>query len=286
MSKAFAFAGGRLGYLAAAPAVIDALLLVRLPYHLSVLTQAAARAALRHADDTLGSVATLSPSGTGSQKRCPAWACGSSRVDSNFMLFGEFDDAPAAWQRYLDAGVLIRDVGIPGYPAHHHRPGRRERRATGSQRPAGRRPRLGEESRDPPRPHRTHHQGVGIVVEIDLDGTGQVDISTGVRFFDHMLTAFGEHGSFDLTVHAKGDVDIDAHHTVEDTAIVLGQALGQALGDKTGIRRFGDASSRWTRRWRTRPSTSPGRPFSVHTGEPESMLSLHHRGFSRSRTTR
>lgn len=115
MSKAFAFAGGRLGYLIADPAVIDALLLVRLPYHLSVLTQAAARAALRHADDTLGSVATL----IAERERVAAALSGMGfRVipsDANFVLFGGFADAPAVWQRYLDAGVLIRDVGIPGY---------------------------------------------------------------------------------------------------------------------------------------------------------------------------
>jgi histidinol-phosphate aminotransferase len=115
MSKAFAFAGGRLGYLIAAPAVIDALLLVRLPYHLSALTQAAARAALRHADDTLGSVATLIAE---RQRVSTALSDMGFRVigsDANFVLFGEFADAPASWQRYLDAGVLIRDVGIPGY---------------------------------------------------------------------------------------------------------------------------------------------------------------------------
>ena len=80
-----------------------------------------------------------------------------------------------------------------------------------------------------------------IVVEIDLDGTGTTDIATGVRFYDHMLDALGKHGAFDLTVRAEGDTDIDAHHTVEDVAIALGQALHQALGDKKGIRRFGDA---------------------------------------------
>jgi histidinol-phosphate aminotransferase len=115
MSKAFAFAGGRLGYLIADPAIIDAMLLVRLPYHLSVLTQAAARAALRHADDTLGSVATLIAE---RERVCKALADMGFRVipsDANFVLFGQFADAPASWQRYLDAGVLIRDVGIPGY---------------------------------------------------------------------------------------------------------------------------------------------------------------------------
>jgi histidinol-phosphate aminotransferase len=115
MSKAFAFAGGRLGYLVATPALVDAMLLVRLPYHLSSVTQAAARAALRHADDTLGSVATL----IAERERVTAALTGMGfRVipsDANFVLFGEFADAPAAWQRYLDAGILIRDVGIPGY---------------------------------------------------------------------------------------------------------------------------------------------------------------------------
>ncbi|OKH78780.1 histidinol-phosphate aminotransferase [Mycobacterium sp. SWH-M3] len=115
MSKAFAFAGGRLGYLAAAPAVIDALLLVRLPYHLSVLTQAAARAALRHADDTLGSVATLAAERDRVSAELTRLGYRVIPSDANFVLFGEFADAPATWQRYLDAGVLIRDVGIPGF---------------------------------------------------------------------------------------------------------------------------------------------------------------------------
>jgi histidinol-phosphate aminotransferase len=115
MSKAFAFAGGRLGYLIATPAVIEAMLLVRLPYHLSSVTQAAARAALRHADDTLGSVATL----IAERERVTTTLAGMGfRVipsDANFVLFGKFTNAPATWQRYLDAGILIRDVGIAGY---------------------------------------------------------------------------------------------------------------------------------------------------------------------------
>ena len=81
-----------------------------------------------------------------------------------------------------------------------------------------------------------------VLVEVDLDGTGRHDISTGVGFYDHMLTAFARHSLVDLTVQTSGDTHIDAHHTVEDTAIVLGQALRQALGDKVGIRRFGDAT--------------------------------------------
>jgi histidinol-phosphate aminotransferase len=115
MSKAFAFAGGRLGYLVADPAVIDALLLVRLPYHLSALTQAAARAALRHADDTLGSVAILIAERNRVTETLTDMGFRVIPSDANFVLFGEFTDAPAAWHRYLDAGVLIRDVGIPGF---------------------------------------------------------------------------------------------------------------------------------------------------------------------------
>lgn len=80
----------------------------------------------------------------------------------------------------------------------------------------------------------------GITVELDLDGTGTCLIDTGVPFFDHMLNAFGRHGLFDLTVRATGDIEVDAHHTVEDTGIVLGQAFTQALGDKAGITRFSD----------------------------------------------
>ncbi|TFV60727.1 histidinol-phosphate transaminase [Mycobacterium sp. PS03-16] len=115
MSKAFAFAGGRLGYLVAAPAVIDAMLLVRLPYHLSSVTQAAARAALRHADDTLASVATLVAERERVSNTLSHLGFRVIPSDANFVLFGEFADAPASWQRYLDQGVLIRDVGIPGY---------------------------------------------------------------------------------------------------------------------------------------------------------------------------
>ena len=77
-----------------------------------------------------------------------------------------------------------------------------------------------------------------IQVDIDLDGTGQTDIQTGVAFFDHMLDAFGRHGLFDLNVRCKGDIEVDAHHTVEDCGIVLGQAIAQALGDKRGITRY------------------------------------------------
>jgi imidazoleglycerol-phosphate dehydratase len=108
-----------------------------------------------------------------------------------------------------------------------------------------------------------------VLVELDLDGTGTTEVSTGVAFFDHMLTSLGKHAAFDLVVRATGDVDIDAHHTVEDVAIVLGQALRAALGDKSGLRRFGDA---WVPMDETLVHVAvdvSGRPYCVHTGEPD-----------------
>lgn len=115
MSKAFAFAGGRLGYLAAAPAMIQALLLVRLPYHLSALTQAAALAALRHADDTLASVAWLVDERARVASALTEMGCRVADSQANFLLFGEFADAEAVWNIFLEAGVLVRDVGVPGF---------------------------------------------------------------------------------------------------------------------------------------------------------------------------
>jgi imidazoleglycerol-phosphate dehydratase len=108
-----------------------------------------------------------------------------------------------------------------------------------------------------------------VLVELDLDGTGTVDISTGVGFYDHMLSQLGRHGLLDLTVKTQGDVHVDAHHTVEDTAIAVGEALRQALGDKKGIRRFGDALVPLDETLVQVAVDLAGRPYCVHTGEPE-----------------
>jgi imidazoleglycerol-phosphate dehydratase len=107
-----------------------------------------------------------------------------------------------------------------------------------------------------------------VLVEIDLDGSGRADVSTGVGFFDHMLTAIARHGLLDLTVEADGDLHIDAHHTVEDTAIVFGEALRQALGDKVGIRRFGSSLVPLDEALTQCAVDLSGRPYLVHTGEP------------------
>jgi imidazoleglycerol-phosphate dehydratase len=112
-----------------------------------------------------------------------------------------------------------------------------------------------------------------VIVELGLDGAGVAQADTGVPFFDHMLSQLGRHASLDLTVQARGDVEVDAHHTVEDTAIALGQALREALGDKAGICRFGDALVPLDETLVRAAVDLSGRAYVVHT-EPEPMAPL------------
>ncbi len=107
-----------------------------------------------------------------------------------------------------------------------------------------------------------------VLVEIDLDGHGHTDISTGVGFYDHMLTSFGKHGLFDLSVQVEGDLHIDSHHTVEDASIALGQAFAEAVGDKAGTRRFGDAMIPMDEALVSAAVDLSGRPYLVHN-EPD-----------------
>lgn len=108
-----------------------------------------------------------------------------------------------------------------------------------------------------------------VKVRVNLDGAGQANIHTTVPFYDHMLTALARHSLIDLDIEASGDTDIDVHHTVEDTAIVLGQALREALGDKAGIRRFGDACVPLDEALAHAVVDLAGRPYVVCEGEPE-----------------
>lgn len=108
-----------------------------------------------------------------------------------------------------------------------------------------------------------------IELELNLDGSGQSEIETGAPFFNHMLTAFSKHSLIDLKVKSIGDIEIDVHHTVEDTAIVLGQAIKQALGDKVGIARYGDATVPLDEALARAVVDVSGRPFLVHSGEPQ-----------------
>jgi imidazoleglycerol-phosphate dehydratase len=109
-----------------------------------------------------------------------------------------------------------------------------------------------------------------LVVELDLDGPGAADVSTGVGFYDHMLTSLAKHSGMDLTVRAEGDLHIDAHHTVEDVAIALGSAFAEALGDKQGITRYGDATVPMDEVLVQAAVDLSGRPYFVHA-EPDGM---------------
>ena len=113
----------------------------------------------------------------------------------------------------------------------------------------------------------THESAVEL--ELSLDGSGDSRVSTGVRFYDHMLATFARHALFDLRIQATGDVDVDAHHTVEDVAIVLGDAFREAIGDKAGISRFGDATVPLDEALVHAVVDVAGRPYFVHQGEPE-----------------
>lgn len=107
-----------------------------------------------------------------------------------------------------------------------------------------------------------------VFVELDLDGSGTCDINTGIGFYDHMLEQLGKHGGFDLTVRTTGDLHVDSHHTIEDTAIAFGQALRQALGDKTGIRRFANSLVPLDEALVQVAVDVSGRPYVVHE-EPQ-----------------
>jgi len=111
-----------------------------------------------------------------------------------------------------------------------------------------------------------------IHVRIDLDGTGQSTIDTGVGFHDHMLTALSKHSGIDMVVQATGDLHIDGHHTIEDVAIALGQAVRQALGDKSGITRYGQATIPLDEALASCVVDVAGRPYCVHSGEPEGQV--------------
>jgi imidazoleglycerol-phosphate dehydratase len=113
-----------------------------------------------------------------------------------------------------------------------------------------------------------------VRVQLNLDGTGRSSISTGVGFFDHMLGALAKHSLIDMDVESTGDLHIDAHHTVEDTAIVLGQTMRTALGDKQGLRRFGDAMVPLDEALAAAVVDLSGRPYCVHTGEPAGQESV------------
>ena len=277
MSKAFALAGARVGYLAADPDLVDALRLVRMPYHLSDPTQAVALAAIRHDASLLATVEAIK-----AQRDRIVSAARHPRVPTGAQR-RELRPLRRPRRRPRDVGSAAGPRGArtrrrhPAPPAGHRRHARRELGVPAGHgrsarlAPAARTRRAGGEGMTANRraslSRATSESKVDLT--LDLDGTGESEISTGVRFYDHMLASFAKHSLIDLTVSASGDVDVDAHHTVEDVAIVLGDALREALGDKRGISRFGDATVPLDEALVQAVVDVAGRPYCVHTGEPE-----------------
>ena len=244
MSKAFALAGARVGYLAAAPAVVDALQLVRLPYHLSALTQAAARVALTlRATSCSASVEALREQrdrlARGAAARSAARSCPATPTSCSS---GPRRSTRRVWQALLDHGVLVRDVGLPGWlRVTAGTAGGDGRVSVGaledvSIRPSARMtPQVGEQrdQRHARRIERTTKES-SVLVELELDGTGQADVRHRGPFYDHMVAQLGKHAGFDLRVVTKGDLDVDIHHTVEDTS--LAHRHGAARGARRQVR--------------------------------------------------
>ena len=237
-SKAFALAGARLGYVLTGPEVVGDLQRVRLPYHLSSLTQAAGIVALRHATEAMAILEAIRIQRDRIVDALTAIAgITVFPSEANFVLFvpPPGHDATEVWQGLLDRGVLVRDLTavVPNAlrvtaGAEHEvdlfltslRGGARHVTA----------PRAATVTRTT--------KETDIRVELTLDGSGRSTSDTGIPFFDHMLQQLGKHAGWDLDVTCKGDLQVDGHHTVEDCGIAIGQALTEALGDKAGIRRF------------------------------------------------
>ena len=237
---------------------------MRLPYHLSALTQVVARIALARMTELLATVEHVKKQRDRMVREITALGLTVVPTDANFVLFGPFDDPPAIWQRLLDRGVLVRDVSSgPGLAGWLRVNAGTEPETTAFLSAIEEILRVSRRAVV----ERTTKES-DVRVELDLDGTGQASSDTGVPFFDHMLAQLGKHGGFDLTVVTKGDLEVDAHHTVEDTSLALGQALREALGDKAGIRRFGDALVPLDECLVQAAVDLSGRPYLVHD-EPD-----------------
>ena len=247
-SKTWSMAAARLGYLVGPAEVVSQLERVVLPYHLDAAKQLAGTLALDHVDEMQARVAHLVEERGRlvvglADLPVQQWPSG-----ANFVLFRPLGasgrgDGAGVWRQLVDRSILVRDCLGPapprGVPAGHRRHARRERRLP--RRPPGD-PDMSPTDAIFPAPRagavaRTTNE-TDIAIELLVDGSGRASSATGLPFFDHMLAQLGRHGGFDLDVRATGDLEIDAHHTVEDVGIALGEVLRTALGDKAGVRRF------------------------------------------------
>ena len=233
-SKAFALAGARIGYVLAAPAVVEDLQRVRLPYHLSALTQAAGVTALRHTEEAAASTAAIRDE----RDRIVAGPL-RDRRRHGVPVTGQLRPVPASRRR--EGGLAA--------PARSRRAGARSHGGGPERAPGDRRD--GARGRPVPEVPRGSARVMGrvgsvarttnetsVTVELALDGEGATEVDTGLPFFDHMLQQLGKHAGWNLSVRCTGDLEVDGHHTVEDAGLAIGEALAEALGDKAGIRRF------------------------------------------------
>ena len=257
-SKAFALAGARLGYCLAASDVVQDLRRVRLPYHLSALTQAAGLVALDHREEALEILAAVRAERDRILEALPALGVEAFPSESNFVLFRPPKPAEAGLAgaaRPERARSRLHEPR-PRVPARHGR-------HAGGGRPVPVRPRGGPAMSRSSTVERETKE-TSIRVELELDGSGTASADTGLPFFDHMLQQLGAHAGFDLAVTATGDLEIDGHHTVEDVGLALGQALKEALGDKAGIRRFASITVPLDEAAVEVALDLSGRPFVVH----------------------
>jgi imidazoleglycerol phosphate dehydratase HisB len=244
LSKAFALAGARVGYILAPPHLADQIDAVRLPAGISAHSAALAELALEHvgemraeADRTRAECDRLAAA-----LRAAGYAVPESRA--NFLLVDLGEEAAPVARRLLDAGMVVRTFSDPlletcirvtaATPAEDDELLAALGAAPGA--PAPVRPAAGRAAVVERRTRETD-----ITCRLDVDGSGRADVATGLGFLDHMVTALAVHALFDLRLACTGDLWVDEHHTVEDVAIVLGQALDRALGDRAGITRYGDA---------------------------------------------
>ena len=249
-SKTWAMAASRLGYVIADPTVIAGCEAVVLPYHLSAPTQVSGIVALRYRAEMEARVAVVAEERGRAGRRASRAAGRQLAVGRQLRALpaapagGQGGLAGAARPRRPHPGLLR--LGPPrGVPAGHGRHAEGERPVPagaggGSAMTDDGRERGDVRERKAERRRATKE--TTIAVSLDVDGTGTVSVSTGLPFFDHMVEQLGRHGGFDLSVEATGDLHVDAHHTVEDVGIVVGQCLAEALGDKAGVRRFASLS--------------------------------------------
>ena len=266
-SKTWSMAAARLGYLVGPAPVVATLERVALPYHLDAVKQAAGRLALRFIDEMearVGLIVRERHRLLAALGRLPVTAWPSQ---ANFILFRP-EQRKGVGGVAGPAGPVRAGAGHVFMAAAGRMPAGHCRNSIGK-RHVPLRPRRGPGVTGPRQAERQRRtKETTVDVSLLLDGTGVVTVDTGLPFFDHMVAQLGKHAGFDLTLRARGDLEVDAHHTVEDTGIVLGECLRDALGDKAGVRRFASIDVPLDEALISVAVDLSGRPFLVYAVDP------------------